>query len=211
MRLQITILGGSIGALALSHMILDKYPKYNVRIIEEKAEIGFPQEGAGICFDPSYVSLLHSWGVSELASFQQSNWNGKEIVGCIRGWVEKCLALSFVTRGGLLTLRTRVERDDEELLLFGAGTRESRLYSDEIIDLRAPHCITEWTGQISPMPIDGGWLRGDGNWESWVLSDRYSQSDKAVEVMKSFASDFHHLTIDYQIDLARAALSNFKA
>lgn len=195
--MRIAIIGGNLSGLFLSHLLLDHHDDFDIYIFEERAEIGFPVIGSGLLMNYSeYFNLIDSW-ISNM-TFPSKIFNEKGMV-FHRGWLEKDLSLSFVSRGGKVSVRTIANIDSKNTLsLIGAGGKETTWEGDMIIDLSLdidPSLI----GVFSLSSQSSGWKRSDGVWESWHPFNS-GIPDDVIEIISSTSKDFNSNTIDYSFN-----------
>ena len=114
-----------------------------------------------------------------------------------RGWLEKDLAYSFISRGGQIKVRTIVDIiSPTSLLLEGAGGRDTSWKGDIVIDCSLS-IESSLIGILSVTQLSSGWKRYDNLWESWHSSDFSSFPEDIVEIIPSVSDNFEYNTIDY--------------
>ena len=194
-NMRIAIIGGNLTGLFLSHFLLD-HDDFDIFIFEERAEIGFPVIGSGLLINYSeHFNVINSW-ISKM-TFPSEIFND---IGMVfhRGWLEKDLSLSFVSRGGKISVRTIANIDSSNTLsLIGAGGKETIWEGDMIIDLTLD-TDSSLIGVFSLSPQSSGWKRSDGVWETW-FSFNSEIPDDTIEIISSTSKDFDSNTIDYSI------------
>jgi hypothetical protein len=195
--MQIAIIGGNLNALLLSHMLLDN-DDFEICIFEERAEIGFPIIGSGLLINhDQWFKLINSWIPNMTIKSNIFNDTGMVFH---RGWLEKDLSHSFISRGGKIKVRTIVDIiSPTSLSLQGAGGREISWNGDVVIDCSIP-IISSLIGTLSVTKPSSGWQRSDNLWESWHSSDSSNIPEDIVEIISSASDNFEYNTIDYAFE-----------
>lgn len=197
--MKIAIIGGNLESLILSHFLLD-YDDFEINIFEERAEIGFPVIGSGLLIDDSLnFKLLNSW-ISNMTI--SPNLNDDFGIIFHRGWLEKDLALSLLSRGGNISVRTFTNIESQNTIsLKGAGGTEKIWNGDLIIDcsLIINHSLI---GVFSNYEVKNGWKRSDDIWESWHSSSS-DIPDNSIEIISTNAESFDTNTIDHSFQKAK--------
>ena len=198
-KMRIAIIGGNLDSLILSHILLD-HDDFEIYIFEERAEIGFPVIGSGLLINHSkYFAYLKSW-ISNM-TISPNLVNDKGMI-FHRGWLEKDLALSLLSRGGNISVRTFTNIDSQNTIsLKGAGGTEKIWNGDLIIDcsLIINHSLI---GVFSNYEVKNGWKRSDDIWESWHSSSSYIP-ENSIEIISTNAKSFDTNTIDYSFQTAK--------
>jgi hypothetical protein len=192
--MRVAIIGGNLNGLLLSHMLLD-HDNFEIYIFEERAEVGFPVVGSGLLINhQQWFKLINSWIPNMTIKSNIFNEIGMVFH---RGWLEKDLAHSFISRGGQIKVRTIVDIiSPTSLLLEGAGGRETSWKGDIVIDCSSS-IESSLIGILSVTQLSYGWKRSDNLWESWHSSDFSSFPEDIVEIIPSVSDNFEYNTIDY--------------
>ena len=192
--MRIAIIGGNLNALLLSHMLLDN-DDFEICIFEERAEIGFPIIGSGLLINhDQWFKLINSWIPNMTIKSNIFNDTGMVFH---RGWLEKDLAHSFISRGGKIKVRTIVDiLSLTSLSLQGAGGREISWEGDMVIDC-STSIVSSLIGILSTTQPSSGWQRSDHLWESWHSSDSSNLPENVVEMISSMSDNFENNTIDH--------------
>tara|TARA_B100000614_G_scaffold243195_1_gene246237 strand:+ start:3829 stop:4371 length:543 start_codon:yes stop_codon:yes gene_type:complete len=168
--LKILIIGADLVGLSCAKKLFED--NHKITIVDNRAEIGNPQERPG----------LHS-GLVDLTSYAPQIQLTEN--GCRRPWLEKSMAQRLPIKYLLrtepaslpeefdLTIDTRCESDGDQW--FGGVTLQGREPQTEIIANRADGTVECWTR--NPLPeVEGGWLeRFDG-----VFSEDMASVDASI-------------------------------
>jgi hypothetical protein len=175
-------------------MLLD-HDNFEIYIFEERAEVGFPVVGSGLLINhQQWFKLINSWIPN--MTIKSNIFND---IGMVfhRGWLEKDLSHSFISRGGKIKVRTIVDIiSPTSLLLQGAGGREISWKCDMVID--CSHSISSsLIGTLSITQPSSGCKRSDNLWESWHSTDCNNLPENIVEIISGISDNFEYNTIDY--------------
>jgi len=195
--MRIAIIGGNLNGLLLSHMLLDDND-FEICIFEERAEIGFPILGSGLLINHHrWYKLINSWIPN--MTIKSNIFND---IGMVfhRGWLEKDLSHSFISRGGKIKVRTIVDIiSSTSLSLQGAGGREISWKGDMVIDC-SPSISSSLIGTLSITQPSSGCQRSDNLWESWHSSDSNNFPKNVIEIISSISDNQEYNIIDYAFE-----------
>ena len=205
--MRIAVIGGNLSGLFLSHMLLDNDSNLEICIFEERAEIGFPIIGSGLLINHlQWFKLISSWILN--MTIKSNIFND---VGMVfhRGWLEKDLSLSFISRGGEIRVRTITDIiSPTSLLLDGAGGRDTSWKGDMVIDCSSS-TESSLIGILSLTQTSSSWKRSDNLWESWHSSDSKFIPEDVIEIISSSSSNFEFNTIDYALEQSEKLFASF--
>lgn len=200
--MRIAIINGNLQGLFLSHMLLDYFDsKIDITIFDKRIEIGFPVSGSGLLKNHlQWIELLDSWILHPTILP-----NLVKNIGLVyhRGWLEKDVSLSFVSRGGQIKVCTITHfSSSTSLLLQGAGGKETSWQGDLIIDCSSAN-DSSLIGAMTLTPQISGWKRSDNIWEAWYISDSNDIPENVIEIVSSISKDFECNTIDYALEQSK--------
>lgn len=199
--MKVAIIGANISGLALAHILHEKYvDDFSIYIVEERAEVGFPYLGSGLLVNhEKWFEILNTWLVS---STYIPKLNQKIGLAFRRDWLEKDLALSLVSKGITIDVRTTVvSHTKKSLSLIGVGGVSSVWSGDIVIDCRK-ESKSNLIGIISQNPQNKGWQRNDGTWEGWY--EKLPTEYKILQILNSQSSSFDENNIDFSLELAKS-------
>ncbi len=202
--MRVAIIGANISGLALAHILHEQHlDNFSIYIVEERAEIGFPCLGSGLLVNhEKWSEKLNTWlGSSTYIPKLNPNFG----LAFRRDWLEKDLALSLVSKGTMIDVRTTVvSQNKTSLSLMGVGGLSSEWHGDIVIDCRIeskPNLI----GIISQNLQKKGWQRNDGTWEGWY--GQLPTEHNILQILDSQSSSFDENNIDFSLESAE---SNFQ-
>ena len=198
--MRVAIIGSNLTGLALAHLLhKENYDGFSIYILDERAEIGFPCLGSGLLVNSNkWLEILNTWLISPTYT---SKFNQSIGLSFRRDWLEKDLALSLVSKGIKIDVRTTVVNKSETTLsLVGVGGKSTTWEGDLVID-----CTRESTsipiGAISQSPQSKGWQRSDGTWEGWYA--QLPTEFTILQILNANSSSTEENTIDFSLELAK--------
>ena len=173
MKPRIAVIGSTLEGVACAHSILDQKPEYQISLITEDAEVGFPEGGES----PGLVEFKEWGGIPEdwygnLGS-QQPNGESSAVR---RSWLLKSLMTCFGKRGGTILLRgcsVSVAASSGSVFFQGGGEVGSgSIHFEQVVDcLGAMEEGAIWNGGVCDTIVLGGdclsGIRADGTVEVW--------------------------------------------
>lgn len=168
--MRVVIIGTDLSALVCGHSLFDTFPKINLHLLTEHAEIGLMDEGPGILTSPFEILIPKDW-VHDLRNQQPS----PDTTAIRRSWLERAMASRLAERGAFFHLRTthiQEEKTGKQFLkLTGAGFDSgSIIEADYILESNSQKSTQLWKGGVhlgeqNGTPFEG--CRPDGTVEIW--------------------------------------------
>lgn len=199
--MRVAIIGANITGLALAHILHEKYvDDFSIYIVEERAEVGFPCLGSGLLVNhEKWFEILNTWLGS---STYIPKLNQKFGLAFRRDWLEKDLALSLVSKGITIDVRTTVvSQNKTSLSLMGVGGISSVWEGDIVIDCRN-ESKSNLIGIISQNSQKKGWQRNDDTWEGWY--EKLPTEYNILQILNSQSSSFDENNIDFSLESAKS-------
>lgn len=207
---RIAVLSDGLVGLLSSHLLLDRlFRDIELLYVDERAEIGFPNQGSGIISSPESASILAGW----------SNVIGNEIELAVNsnlavsvGWLEKNLAFGLANRcmDSKLEISVRTECETftpTSVELKGAGLVNGIWCGDHVIDCRRPNSAESLRGAIQLTASHQSFERTDGLWECWRRAGEGNSGGGVLEHITGYSSSVDEMTVDAAIQRARELIA----